>query len=248
MIYFATQKRSRLCSKPPCKELYFHIKTLWLHTEKSSCFPRMDFKTFGSESIFFGGLNVQVEALRTRRQRLCPLEHILQKHWDKHWPTLDVLILSPGLSVRLQYSTAQHHTQGLTANTSIKTLQRIDSSKTILTTYRYEEECVIWGWLKLFTYSSCIRILKSLFDFPFLWSHFQAHIFLFVKAVADLLQYLFISVFNRLASIKNFLNSFQLFYIPQSNIFPPSVTWSNYKEVTENCSNIYGILSGSVTL
>lgn len=48
----ATQKEEAdTVAKPPCKEFHFHMKTLGLHTGKSSCFPGMDFRTFGSDSI-----------------------------------------------------------------------------------------------------------------------------------------------------------------------------------------------------
>lgn len=98
-------------------------------------------------------------------------------------------------------------------------------------------------------YSSYGRNLKSLFDFILVVT-LQAHIFLFVKAVADLLRFLFISVFNHWASTKIFITLFNSFIFLGQTFFPcsPTVTWSNFNEVNEKCSNIYSVLSGSVTL
>lgn len=71
----ATKKEADSVAKLSCRELFFHMKTLITH-RKEQPFPQNGF--LGMNPANFEGLNVQVEATRTRRQRLCPLEHILQ--------------------------------------------------------------------------------------------------------------------------------------------------------------------------
>lgn len=79
IFHHSHQKKKQICSKTAKS-----YSLIWKHSDytqqRATVSPECILRHLGMNPAKFGGLNVQVEATRTRRQKLCPLEHILQSN------------------------------------------------------------------------------------------------------------------------------------------------------------------------